>query len=295
MRLLITGASGQLGAYLLRHLVRSNHHVVAWSGSRTDERYGVQLRPVNLNDSNTVKREFAVARPDVVIHAAAITNVAACHRDPIQANRINTQATAALAELCHGSGGRLLFTSTDLVFDGERGNYSESDAAIPLSIYGRTKLDAEKLALACPGAIAVRLSLLFGPSLIGQPSFFDDQVRSLRERRPVTLFTDEWRTPLSLGAAAHAIITLAESNLEGLFHLGGPERMSRFEMGRRLADFLGVDDAAIVAVERAAITSPEPRPRDASLDSSKWRSLFPDTPWPSWTAALEQMFGIFRS
>src|SRR5262249_39316920 len=267
MRVLVTGASGQLGGYLLRRLPDSGLTVTAWSGSRRGEFFGYPLQPVDLGDADAVRVAFHQARPDVVLHAGALPRPAACHRTPNLARRINTEGSSLLAELATEARARLLFVSTDLVFDGERGNYREDDAPSPLSIYGRTKADAEAAVLAVPRSGVVRVSLLYGPSVVGRPSFFDEQVAALRAGRPVTLFADEWRTPLALCTAAEALVKLAQSDFTGLLHLGGPERLSRLEMGQRLADFLGVASSTIVAVNRADIPSPEPRPRDTSLDS----------------------------
>ncbi len=278
MRLLVTGAGGQLGAYLMRELT-GRRDVVAWHGSPD----------VDLADRDATAAAFAAARPDLVIHCAALSSFARCHREPALAEAINVGGTRLLAELAAAARARLLFVSTDLVFSGERGGYVEQDAPAPLSVYGRTKALAEEAVRACPGGLVVRVSLLFGPSFVGRPSFFDEQLAALRERRPCTLFTDEWRTPLSLPTAARALVALAESDAVGVLHLGGPERMSRLEMGQRLAAVVGADASSLVSKRRGEVAAPEPRPRDTSLDSSRWRRLFPRLPWPTFEEALREM------
>jgi dTDP-4-dehydrorhamnose reductase len=287
--MLITGASGQLGAYLLRELHGRKTAALAWSGSRSGNPFGVPLQRVDLADLDRLPAAFAHARPEAVIHAGAITTVAECLRDPQRARQVNTRPTEVLADLSARAGARLIFLSTDLVFDGRQGRYREQDAPAPLSVYGRTKLEAEQAVLAAPRGVVVRLSLLFGPSLIGRPSFFDDQVAALRSSSSCTLFEDEWRSPLALLTAAQAVLSIALSDFEGLLHLGGPERLSRFEMGRRLAAFLAVPPELVRAASRSQVASGEPRPLDASLDSSRWRALFPGQPWPTWSEALRQM------
>src|SRR5262249_7267089 len=154
--------------------------------------------------------------------------------------------------------------STDLVFDGSRGGYHEEDIPNPLSIYGRTKSAAEQAVLDVPGNAVVRISLLYGPSRNGRVSFFDEQVAALQRGAPVTLFDDEWRTPLDLVTAARGLWAVARSDFSGTLHLGGPQRLSRWEMGKRLAAFLGVDDSPLVAARRDDVPSAEPRPRDTS-------------------------------
>ncbi len=289
MRFLVTGASGYLGIYLLRHLRGLNVPVVAWSGSQQGEAFGVPLRPVDLADPDALAAGFSEARPDVALHAGAWARVGDCHREPARAEHVNTHGSAVLADLAARAGARLVLVSTDLVFDGERGGYREEDPPAPLSVYGRTKAAAEEAILTVPRTAVVRVSLLFGPSLTGRPSFFDQQVAALRAGRPVALFADEWRTPISLCTAAAALVEVARSDYTGRLHVGGPERLSRLEMGRKLAEFLGVSPACIAATERAAAPAAEPRPRDTSLDSSRWRTRFPHLPWPAWREALLEL------
>jgi dTDP-4-dehydrorhamnose reductase len=292
MRYLVTGASGYLGGYLVRHLRGTGAPLVAWSGSQQGEVLGVPLRPVDLAEPDAIAAAWADAQPDVVLHAAAWARLGDCYRDPALARRINTDASAVLADLAERSGARLVLVSTDLVFDGERGNYREEDAPAPLSVYGRTKAAAEEAVLARLRSAAVRVSLLFGPEATGRrPSFFDKQVEALRGGQPVRLFADEWRTPVSLLTAARALVEVAGSDVTGLLHVGGPERMTRLEMGQRLAAFLGISGDNLVASKRARDPAPEPRPRDTSLDSARWRSLFPHVPWPAWSDALGEFHG----
>ena len=143
--------------------------------------------------------------------------------------------------------------------------------------------------LAVPHGVVARLSLLFGPSIIGRPYFLDAQCGRMRAGQDTTWFADEWRSPLALMAAARALLTLVRSDFTGLIHMGGPERLSRYDMGLRLAAFLGTNPAKVVAVPQASVPAPEPRPRDTSLDSTLWRSLFPNQWWPGWEEALKAM------
>lgn len=286
-RILVTGASGQLGAYLLRELGLQAVDLQAWSGSRLGTLFGVPLQPVDLTDSNQVTQALLETPPDAIIHTAALARVGDCERDPDRARRINTEATARLANLAEHIRARLVFVSTDLVFAGDSPPYPESAAPGPLTAYARTKVDAEKAVLGRPRAVVVRVSLLFGPSQNGQPSFFDSQMAALRRGQPLTLFADEWRTPLALATAARALVEIALAEVTGILHLGGPERLSRMEMGQKLAAFLGVAEPPIVAASR--LQAGEPRPADVSLDSSCWRHLFPESVWPGWEEALRDM------
>jgi dTDP-4-dehydrorhamnose reductase len=274
---------------VLRELKRLGLPAHGWSGSSTGELFDCPLQPVDLADADAVAHAFAAAQPKVVLHAAAMAKVADCHRDPGPAQRINGHATGQLAELSRQAGARLLFVSTDLVFDGKCGNYREQDEAAPLSVYGRTKLAGERALLDQANGVVARVSLLYGPSLTGRPTFFDEQVAALTSGRPLNLFVDEWRTPLDLPTAASALVQLLLSDRTGLFHIGGPQRLSRWEMGQEVATLLGKGGASFVAAKQADASAPEPRPRDVSLDSSKWRAGFPELSLPTMREALRRM------
>jgi dTDP-4-dehydrorhamnose reductase len=261
--------------------------VLAWSGSRQGQLFGFPLHCIDLSNPTEVRQRFRQANPQVILHAAAVARIADCQRDPERALAVNAKAAGILAEEAGRTGARLIQVSTDLVFDGEHAPYREEATPHPLSVYGQTKAEAEKAVLAHPGTLVVRVSLLFGPSLNGQPSFFEQQAAALQGGQPVTLFADEWRAPLALTTAARALLELAQHPVTGILHLGGPERMSRLEMGLRLAGYLKLPADRIVAALRPA--TGEPRPRDTALDSSQWRSLFPGHPWPSFEEALREM------
>ena len=287
-RILITGASGQLGSYLLRTLRQRDASVVAWTGSRRGALFGYPLQPIDLRDADALAAAARTARPDIIIHTAALSAVGDCHRDPVAAHAINVEGTRRLAEHAASIGARLVHVSTDLVFDGERAPYRESDAPAPLSVYGRSKADAEAALHGLPLTAVVRVSLLYGPSVTDRPTLLDRQRQALAAGEPLTLFDDEWRTPLDLPTAAHALLAIADSDCTGTLHLGGPERLSRLAMGERLACVLGCA-ARIVAVSRNCGSQSEPRPRDVALDSTRWRALFPQAPWPDYAAALRAM------
>jgi dTDP-4-dehydrorhamnose reductase len=292
MKWLVTGGSGQLGRYVLRLLAQENETVVAWSGSQKGTVFGTTLRRVELSNPVECAAAFREVSPDIVLHLAGMTAVGSCFRDPVLAKIINVDATARLANLCAAVSARMIFTSTDLVFDGAHGPYDERAAPHPLSAYGQSKLDAEKSVLSAPRHVVVRLSLLFGPSLGSDPAYFDQQVQALREGKPLTLFYDEWRTPLGMMEAASAVVELGRADAAGIFHVGGPERMSRAEMGIRLANCLRLSPAPIRPVGRDSVASGEPRPEDASLDSSRFRALAPRFDFPSYETAIARFYQL---
>ncbi len=290
MRVLLTGAAGYLGRYVLDRLIRDGHDLVAWVHRSAEEPAGrCAVRAVELTESAALRQWFAQDQPELLLHAAAMARVDECLRHPEQARRVNAKATAELVGLCREVAIPIIYVSTDLVFDGEQAPYDELDAPNPVSLYGRTKAAGERAVLAYEQGTVVRISLLYGPSRGGRASFFDRQVQALLSGEPIELFVDEWRTPLDLLTAAAALSLLAASPVPGILHLAGPERMSRFQMGQRLAEHLHVDPALCQPSRREWLSGAEPRPRDTSLACNRWHSLFPQFTFPSFEQALERM------
>jgi dTDP-4-dehydrorhamnose reductase len=287
MRILVTGGSGRLGSALVERLMRDGRHeVLAWSRATDGPRGELAIRPVELTDAGQVTEALEDADPDAVIHAGALSSADAVYRDPARGREVNVEATRRLADWAASRGRRLVFTSTDLVFDGSRSWYREDDEARPILEYGRTKLEAEAHVAATPGGLVARLSLLYGPNPSGRPGFFDLALDALRRGEPRAFFQDEFRTPLDYRTAADALIRLAESDAIGIVHVGGRERLSRYELMRRAAAVLDIDPDLVRRGSQADAVLPEPRPADASLDTSRLAGLCPTVERPSIEAAL---------
>lgn len=188
---------------------------------------------LDLTDRAAVERRFHAERPQLVIHCAAISKTTECEQQPALARRVNVDVPAQLADL--GAEARLVLLSTDLVFDGRKGHYVETDAVNPLGVYAETKVAAEQHVLACPRHVVVRTSLNAGRSPTGDRSFNEQLRRAWQQGQTLRLFTDEFRCPIPAKATARAIWELALKSAGGLYHLAGAERLSRWEMGELLA------------------------------------------------------------
>lgn len=271
----VTGATGLLGPYVVQALEAGGWTVRAWD------------RGLDLEDPGAIDAAVREAAPSVVVHLAALSAVADCARDPVRARRINSEGSAHVSRAADAVGARLVHVSTDHVFDGEGAPYAEGAPPAPLSIYARTKHEGERAALEAKDAVVVRLALLYGPSRSNRVGFFDQQVTALHRGETLTLFDDEWRTPLSLVTAADGLVAIAEARFRGLVHLGGPERMNRREMGERIAKACGVTPN----IARASRTQAagEPRPRDLSLDSSLFRRTLPTVTFRSFEEECARM------
>jgi dTDP-4-dehydrorhamnose reductase len=227
---------------------------------------------VELTDEEALARLLDAARPDAVVHAAAIGRANHCEERPDEAERVNARLPGTLARECHERGLRLVALSTDLVFAGDRSFLREDDATGPLGIYGRTKLAGEQAVLsACPAAAVVRVALILGRGHGPRATSTESVARALRGGQAVRLFTDEHRTPVDPESVADAVFRLLECPAAGRFHLGGPERISRHDLGLRVARWLGLPDGGIVAGRQADHAGPDLRAADVSLDSGRAR------------------------
>ncbi len=291
MRILITGASGQLGAYLIAEARAVGHEPIAWSGRATGERSGVSLRPIDLTDRREVDRALGLAEPDLIIHAAAISSADAVRLDPAASWRINVDATAHLAAWADEHERGLIFTSTDLVFDGSKPWNREDDPARPLLGYGRSKLNAEGALGRSGSGLVARLPLLFGPSRSGRLDFFAKAVEAIRGGQPRAFFADEFRTPLDFATAARLLIRLGEVGASGLIHVAGAERVSRFDLMRRAAGALGLDPTLVRESRLADADLAEPRPVDVSLGTERLAAILRDAARPSIEEALRDLSG----
>ncbi len=258
---LITGAAGLIGGYLVRSAPR-------WAPD-WDVR-GVTRAEVDLTDRAQVQRLWNRHRPDLVIHCAALSRTGPCEQNPAQARLVNVETTQILADLARNI--PFIFLSTDQVFDGAKGQYVETDAVHPLNVYGQTKAEAEQVVLANPGHAVVRIALTAGTSPTRDRSFVEDMVRAAAKGVRLTLFTDEFRCPLPAGALVRALWEFGLQRRAGLYHLGGHERLSRWEIGELLARRFPELRSSIQPGSVADYHGP-PRPPDLSMRSDRLQAL----------------------
>lgn len=196
---------------------------------------------VDLSHPGSFARILAELKPGLVVHAACLSQAAACEQQPEYAKRVNVEAVVEMLDCTSDYGGHVVYISTEQVFDGRQEVYRETDAPCPLSNYGRTKAQAEELVLQAGGAV-VRLPLLLGPSLDnGRAGADGGMIRSLREGRKLSLFTDELRAPVHVDWVAPMLWRIGAERLQGVFHLGGEEVLSRHELGLRALDMSGME------------------------------------------------------
>ena len=271
----ITGANGLIGNYLVQCAPKFA------TGFRIRTLTREQL---DLSEFNAVDREFQKDRPAIIIHCAAITSVAGAQSNPGFARRVNVDITKHLAGLA--ADGQFIFFSTDLVFDGRKGNYFEIDPVNPINVYGETKAAAETIVLQNPRHTVVRTSLNAGISRAGNRSFNEDLRLSWRSGRGTGLFTDEFRCPMFAGETARAVWELAAGQHAGLFHVCGAEKLSRWQTGQLFAARWTNLQARVTAESLKNFAGPARAP-DTSLDISKIQKILaaPLPAFSRWLAA----------
>lgn len=270
----ITGAGGLIGS----HLVRSPFAPADWCI------VPLLRADLDLTDHSALTQRFRCESPDLVIHCAALSRSGDCEADPARARRLNLDVTAQLADLCADR--RLIFLSTDLVFDGRQGDYRETDAVNPLGVYAETKVAAEQVVLAHPRYLVLRTSLNAGDSPTGDRGLDELMRRAWRNGQTLRLFTDEFRCPIPAEFTARAIWELVRHNITGLYHLAGAERLSRWQIGELLAAWCPELQPRL---ERASLREHNgaQRPPDTSLNSAKAQALlsFPLPRFSGWLTA----------
>lgn len=274
-KVLITGGSGLLGQFL--NLTISNQcklHTTFKNnpGNCKDFPFSV----VDILNEDELKELFANVKPDIVIHSAAITN-------PVQKENqtakeyfdTNVNATKNIAILCEKYESKMIYISTDLVYAGYRGSFLKEDAKlIPASLYAETKLVGEmKVKESTDNYLILRTALLYGFGLNHSKCHFQNMYVDLKNRKPVKLFTDQLRTPISLTDASLIIAQLVKMDLiNETINLGGTERVSRFEMGEMLCDLAGLDKNLLQKITMDEIPN-FPKVEDVSLNIDKLISL----------------------
>jgi dTDP-4-dehydrorhamnose reductase len=265
-KLLITGASGFLGWHLCK-AAQLDWQVYGAVNHNTLDCPGIIVLPIDLTDQDALMDLMQDLRPDAVIHAAALSRPNDCQSNPDVSFAVNVQASLNLAHLCGALEVPCVFTSTDQVFDGLNPPYAETAPVSPVNLYGEHKVMAEAgMRERNPKTIVCRLPLMFGV-VPHAPSFLESFVSALQEGQTLKLFLDEIRTPVSGQAAAQGIL-LALEREPSCLHLGGTERISRYDFGKVLAKILNCSEALLEACQQADVPMAAPRPVDVSLNSS---------------------------
>jgi len=273
-RLMVTGCGGFVaGSVVWQAGAEWEVHALS-RGKPLTHRDGLLWHSFDLLDATRLRTAFHEAKPDAVIHAAAIADIDYCESHQDVAEAVNVGVTREIAQLCRETGAKMVFLSTDTVFDGEKGNYREEDPPGPVNFYAETKVRAEKTAAeATDNSVITRLSLVIGLPLLGAGnSFLSRMMTSFREDRRVGVPDNEIRSPIDVVTLGRALLELAGNNFTGVIHLAGNDRLSRIAMVQRIAGRLGYPSELVVAKSPGDIPGRARRPRDVSLNNSRARA-----------------------
>lgn len=263
-RVMVVGASGLLG----QHMMSAGREMgLAMTGTHNTVDQGPTVH-MDITDPDSVSRGMEAACPELVVLCAAMTNVDQCEREPGSAYKVNMEGVLNVASECRSSGAKLVYISTDYVFNGLKGaRYHEFEPADPLSIYAKSKLEGERVTLDASRAnLVCRVSVVYGWNrLSGKSNFVTWVIDSLRKGQEIRLYDDQLVSPTYAPSAARDILELGLGNMKGICHTSGPDCLSRYDIGRLVAETFDLDASLIRAVKTAEMPLLAPRPKVSCL------------------------------
>lgn len=270
MKLLVTGFNGFVAGSVIVHAKgKWEIHGIGRSESPANEP-GIFYYTLNMLEDRKLEELFHQIAPDAVIHTAAMANIDVCQKEQEMAEQVNVGITKTLARLCREAGAKMVFCSTDTVFDGIKGKYLETDKPNAVNFYAETKIKAEQIVLsASEKNVVARLSLVMGLPVMGKGnSFLSTTIEKLQEGIQIPFPANEIRTPVDVITLGSALVELAGIEFGGIIHLAGNTKLNRYQMGREIAGALGYPPELILSTDSNAMAGRAPRPNDASMDNS---------------------------
>jgi dTDP-4-dehydrorhamnose reductase len=281
-RILVTGGNGLLGTKVIeRALDEPVIEIISTSRDTCRNGYlgSFPFSQMDITDGESVQRVIGQFQPEVVIHTAAMTNVDACETNRDEAWSINTLGTEHVATACRSVGARLVHLSTEYVYDGENGPYSEGDAVHPLGWYAQTKWESEERARAvCDNLVIGRTTIIIGQAPHVRANFVVWLVNQLRDGKPANIVVDQIGSPTLADNLAEMVLALAVSDVQGVYHTAGDSVLSRFDYALLIAKTFGLDDSGIHPITTAELNQPAPRPLKAGLLMDKFKRDIPSVP-----------------
>ncbi len=275
MKVLITGANGLLGQKLIRlYEERSDVHVIATGKGANRNPNGSHIyEEMDITLKQEVLTTIEKYKPNVVINTAAMTQVDHCELNSKECWRLNVTAVEYLTTACKSSNTFLIHLSTDFIFDGTNGPYKEEDLSNPLSKYGESKWESEKLIEASGINYAViRTMLVYGivPDM-SRSNIILWVKKSLEEKQTIKVVNDQWRTPTLAEDLAKGCALIADKKAEGIFHISGKDLLTPYDMAIATAKFFDLDTALIEKADGSTLTQPAKRPAKTGFILEKAR------------------------
>ncbi len=275
-KILVTGANGLLGQYLVPLLLKEGYTVIGVGKGAC--RLPPETGPFTWYDADITNDPLLQGilqkeQPATVVHAAAVTQVDDCQLNQEQCEAVNVRATAQLVLSAEAVSRHFIYISTDFVFDGEKGDYTEADDLNPVSWYGFTKMQAESIVETCEISFAiVRTCLVYGAVLAGTRNNIIDWVRkSLEAGKKIKVVNDQWRTPTYVEDLARGILLVIQQNATGTYHISGKDKVTPYEMALQTAAICQLDASLIEQADAGSFSQPARRPPRTGFDISKAR------------------------
>lgn len=290
-RVLIIGSNGMLGQKLTDHFMgRKNIELLCSSMENSSFQSEISYKKVNITNKIEVKKLILDFFPDIVINAAAYTNVDKSETERELAWNINVKGVENIALFTWTIDGYLIHISSDYVFDGLKGPYSEKDKTNPISYYGRTKLASEN-ALIASGVrhSSIRTNVLYGPTKYGRPDFVKWVIDSLKGNQTIRIVTDQFNNPAFIDDLVIGISKLSEYQKEDIFNIAGQEVLSRYDFTLRIADYFGLPKELIVPIETSSLNQPARRPLKSGLITLKAQTELGYSP-----SSIEKTFEVIK-
>lgn len=286
MRILVTGAHSMVGRCVLDQPCCDE---LIGCGRSAEPVGGHAYHQLDPADGGSLRRLLATVRPDWVIHTAALTNVDQCETDRELARRVNLDMVSDLVAACGAVDAGLVHLSTDYVFDGSGGPYGEEDEPNPLSYYGALKLESEGAVLGSGiKGLVLRTLWLYGHIPGARRNLVTWPLDALARGEEIALVDDQWGNPTCVHDLARALLALCRRDARGLYHVGGSDYMTRYELGLRLARFFGLDAGLVRAVGTRDMDQRAPRPLRSGLRTDALTRVLGRAPW-GFVEGLEHM------
>jgi dTDP-4-dehydrorhamnose reductase len=297
MKIMVTGANGLLGQHLVKQLLANPTYTVLATGRGNSRLPFAQQEqyhyyPLDITDGIAVNQFIRLHQPQVLIHAAAMTQPDPCELDTIACWEVNVTATRFLLDAAAETAARFIYLSTDFVFDGENGPYSEAAVPNPVNYYGSSKLAAEKSVMQYrhPWAI-VRTVLVYGNVLVGNRSNIVSWViDNLSQQKPINVVNDQWRTPTFVNDLVAGVLLLLAKEETGIYHISGADFLTPYQMALAVAQYKALDAGLITPVTAATFTQPARRPLRTGFIINKARTQLGYAPM-QFATSLAAMLG----
>jgi dTDP-4-dehydrorhamnose reductase len=273
-KLMVIGGSGLLGGRLAK-LAKMEYEVVATYKGHSVEIPGCRILSMDIRDFHRTESQILKEKPDVVVLSAAQRNVDFCEENQLEVWKINVEGAKNVAIASKKVQAKLIYLSTDLVFNGEKAQYEEEDETTPINYYGKTKLEGEReVANACDDWAVARVSVLYDWNPFDHTFNFVCWVyNSLKEKKEISLFTDQFRNATYIKNACHALLDIHRKDEKGIFHVAGKTCVNRHEIGLTMAEVFEFDENLITTNTSDDSNWVAKRPKRCCLDTQKMEKI----------------------